>query len=333
MNQLFVISSLTICSISDGFIFGQMSGMVDALLEKEDEIGLSSNDVSLIASLINLTCIIGFGLVALLGEKIGRRHTISILTVPVLISYIMVHYGYDKTTFFISRIIVGVSYGGILVLITLTMAEYTNPNKRAICVNYISSIGPSLGTMLGHVLSILLHWRTVALIGLIPTGLSAILPLFWVESPSWLATQGRFEECKEAFILLRGTGKEAEAELKLLIDTTRNTQSQVRASGIKFHKTMALLRKAMKQKYFWKLYLLSIIINIYRISAGKLLFSTLAITMLQQITGTSNILTSTLIVDGFIVLGNILSFFVLNRMKMRTHLFSLGLVANIILPD
>ncbi|KPJ13377.1 Sugar transporter ERD6-like 6 [Papilio machaon] len=303
-----------------------MSGMVDALIGKEDGIALSDNDVSLIASLINVTCIFGFGMVAVLGEKIGRRHTIAILTVPVLISYIMVYFGKEKTTFFISRIIVGVSYGGVLVLITVAMAEYTNPNNRAICVNYISSIGPSIGTMLGHVLSTLLHWRTVALIGLIPTGLSAILPLFWIESPSWLATRGRFEECKEAFISIRGTSREAEAELQLLIDTERKSQSEVRASGKNFSKTMALLRKAVKQKYFWKIYLLAIIISIYRITAGKLLFSTLAITMLQEITGTSNILLSTVIVDGFIILGNLLSFFALSKMKMRPLMFSLGLV-------
>ncbi|XP_045534567.1 probable polyol transporter 3 [Papilio machaon] len=331
LRQFFIVSGLTICSISDGFIFGQMSGMVNALIGKEDGIALSDNDVSLIASLINVTCIFGFGMVAVLGEKIGRRHTIAILTVPVLISYIMVYFGKEKTTFFISRIIVGVSYGGVLLLITVAMAEYTNPNNRAICVNYISSIGPSIGTMLGHVLSTLLHWRTVALIGLIPTGLSAILPLFWIESPSWLATRGRFEECKEAFISIRGTSQEAEAELQLLIDTERKSQSEVRASGKNFSKTMALLRKALKQKYFWKIYSLAIIINIYRIAAGKLLFSTLAITMLQEITGTSNILLSTVIVDGFIILGNILSFFALSKMKMRPLMFSLGLVANTML--
>lgn len=239
----------------------------------------------------------------------------------------MVYFGKEKTIFFISRIIVGVSYGGILVLTIVTMAEYTNPNKRAICVNYISSIGPSLGTMLGHVLSILLHWRTVALIGLIPTGLSAVLPMFWIKSPSWLASQGRFEECKEAFRSIHGTGKEAEEELQLLVDTERKSQSKVKA-GHNLGKTIAKLRQSMKKKYFWKVLLLAIIISIYRISAGKLMFSTLAITMLQEITGTSNILIFTLIVDGFIVLGNILSFFALNKMKMRPLLFSLGFISN-----
>ncbi|XP_068632755.1 probable metabolite transport protein CsbC [Battus philenor] len=330
-RQLVVIIGLIICSISDGFIFGQMSGMVDALLKKDGEMSLTNSDVSWIASLINATCICGFGAVAVLGEKFGRRTVITILSMPVLASYIMVYYGKNLSTFVISRVMVGVCYGGVLILTYITMAEYTTPNRRALCINFISAIGPSTGTLIGHLLSIVLHWRTVALIGLIPTGVSAILPFLWVESPSWLATQGRFEECKKSFRAIHGISETSEAELKLLIETERKKINEIASAKQKTVFILTKLKLKMKQKYFWKTLLLGGVINVYRIASGRIMFSTLAITMLKEMTGSSNIILFTFLVDGFIILGSILSIFSINNMKMRPLLFTFGLVGNITL--
>ncbi|XP_068632690.1 uncharacterized protein [Battus philenor] len=285
-ETIVITGGLILCSISDGFIFGQMSGMVDALLKKDGEINRTTDDVSWIASLINITCICGFGIIALLGEKFGRRTTLTVVTAPVLASYVMIYYGKDKITFLLSRILVGISYGGVLVLTNIAMAEYMDPAKRAIFVNFISSLGPAIGTASGHILSNLLHWRKVALIGLIPTGLSALLPFFWVESPSWLASQGRFEECKVAFRALHCEGVMSERELNALIETERKKQHEMTSSEMNFAYTVVKLKKAMTQLHFWKPIILGTVLSIYRISAGKLMFSTLAITMLQEMTGT-----------------------------------------------
>ncbi|XP_068633563.1 facilitated trehalose transporter Tret1-2 homolog [Battus philenor] len=41
---------------------------------------------------------------------------------------------------------------------------------------------------------------------------------FWPESPQWLASKGRFDECKTAFRWLNGIDEDSETELKNLID-------------------------------------------------------------------------------------------------------------------
>lgn len=230
-----------------------------------------------------------------------------------------------------SRVIVGVCYGGVLMLSYVAMAEYMTPNKRAFYINLISATGPSVGTVLGHVLCLLLHWRTVALIGLIPTGLSAIVPLFWVESPSWLANQGRYEECKTAFRKIFGESNASEAQLRLLIETERKKRNEMSGNKRNFSVIVQKLKTAMKERYFWKIMVLGAVINIYRIAAGKLMFSTLAITMLQELSGSSDILVFTLYVDGFFILGSVFSLFSLSAMKMRPLIFSLGLLGNVIL--
>lgn len=41
-----MVIGLAFCSLSDGFIFGQMSGMVDALSGKDDSIPLTDDEIS-----------------------------------------------------------------------------------------------------------------------------------------------------------------------------------------------------------------------------------------------------------------------------------------------
>ncbi|VVD01922.1 unnamed protein product [Leptidea sinapis] len=45
-EQFLVVTGLACCSISDGLIFGQMSGMLDALHSKNSEIPLDQSDLS-----------------------------------------------------------------------------------------------------------------------------------------------------------------------------------------------------------------------------------------------------------------------------------------------
>ncbi|CAG4972350.1 unnamed protein product [Parnassius apollo] len=242
-----IIAGLTLCSISDGLIFGQMSGMVDALRDSKSEIAISDNEISWIASSINATCICGLALAGLITEKVGRKRAITFLSLSVMLTWIMTYFATDLVALIASRVIVGVCYGGIIVLTYISMAEYTTPSKRAIYINIISAVGPSIGTTLGHVMSILLHWRTVALIGIIPTGLSALLPCFWVESPSWLASKGRFDECEVAFRKLHGRGDEAELELALLVNLEKTKRENLPTN--KSYLIIKKIKTALKQRH------------------------------------------------------------------------------------
>ena len=81
----------------------------------------------------------------------------------------------------------------------------------------VTTAAPALGTTTSHCFGIYLHWRIVALIAIIPAACGVIIPYFWVESPQWLASNGKFEECEEAFWKLHGKNKIAEVELRLLL--------------------------------------------------------------------------------------------------------------------
>lgn len=62
-----------------------------------------------------------------------------------------------------------------------------------------------------------LHWKTIALVMMVPMVISFLIALVWPESPHWLAYKGEMEKCETAFLWLRGEGSEAKNELKELI--------------------------------------------------------------------------------------------------------------------
>ncbi|XP_038214893.1 sugar transporter ERD6-like 6 [Zerene cesonia] len=191
--------------------------------------------------------------------------------------------------------------------------------------------------MIGHILSLLLDWRQVALIGLIPSGLACILPLFWLESPYWLAAKGKFDKCEQAFRALRNNNENNEAELKYLISYERKNQTEfltrpdTPSGGDSNDLVFRKIVQACKEMYFWKITFIVFIVNIYRAAAGRVLLSTFAITMLQEMTGRNDVLFFTLLVDGFGIIGAAWSFYLIKKYKMRRLLFTLGVISNIIL--
>ncbi|CAH2239256.1 jg21891 [Pararge aegeria aegeria] len=315
LRQLLIASGLAVCSISDGYIFGQMSGMIDALSSKNSSVpSLTEDDLSWMASSINILCVLGFGLMGLITEFLGRRTAIAIVSLPVSVCWVLIYFAHDRILLLLTRIVLGVCFGGILVLVYISIAEYQPPQIRPLSITLIASVGSLVGTALGHILSILMNWRHVALIGVIPSGLSVILPLFWLESPPWLASKGRFEESEKAFNALRVQSDASDNELRLVLAYEKKKRCEISLSTEKvvFGKKIAV---AVRQSYFWKIAMFSIVICVYRVASGRILFSTLAITILQDITGTTDILLFTLTVDGLTIMGAVFSCYFLCRQQ------------------
>ncbi|XP_045494900.1 sugar transporter ERD6-like 4 isoform X2 [Colias croceus] len=316
-------------NISDGYIYGQMSGMIDALKAPDSPIPVTDEDISWIASILNLTCVCGFALFVVADQFVGRRKSVMLFSSPILVTWIILYYAQSKTVLLFSRIIVGVFFGSVITVSYINIGEYISSKNRSFYTNLVCGAGPIIGTMIGHVLSILLHWRHVALIGTIPTSLSIILPIFWVESPSWLASKGRFDECRAAFKALRGSSQEACNELDQLIAHEKAKQRTF--SMQKRDTILAKLFTAFKTKSFWRVMGLSLVDVTYRVGSGRVLFFTFAITLIQNITNSSNILLFTMAVDAFTITGAMLSCFVVKKLKLRTLILSFGTISNILL--
>ncbi|XP_039762843.1 facilitated trehalose transporter Tret1-like [Pararge aegeria] len=266
-------------------------------------------------------CIFGIHLLALFGEKIGRRWSYILFSIPLFLNWVLVYYATGFVTLLTSKILGGISVGGIGILNLVAAAEFTSPNSRAFFLSMVSMVAPAVGTGLGHTLGVIVHWRTLALSGILLSIASLILPLMCVESPQWLASKGRFEDCEKAFRQLHGSKPSSEEELRLLISMERSKQ---KSSKNMIKKVLV----AFKKKYFWGLIVTNFFIYTYYSAAGKAIFSNLATVMLEEMTGTSDVLLYTLLVDGFILIGTCASCVLIRKMSVRMLLFSSGFIAN-----
>ncbi|XP_034839067.1 uncharacterized protein [Maniola hyperantus] len=323
------IAGLNAVSLSNGFLFGHVAGLIGSLQKKEEGIDLSEGQISLIASTLTMTALIGIGLAAYVTDKIGRRWSVIIFSTPIIIQWIILYVSYNMFLFMLSRVIAGIAAGGLIALTIFVPAEYTSPKTRAFYLNMVTTVAPAIGTSLGHSIGIVLQWRTVALIGIIPAILAVVIPFFWVESPHWLASKGRFEECEIAFRQLHGNKLNSERELQMIVKMEKTKLKLANETNCK--PTLKRLFAAFKRKYFWRLILMSIFMHAYLTAAGKLVFSTLATVILEEITGTSDVLMYTLLVDGFIIVGSCMSCYLIRKTSMRTLLFSVGFFANAVL--
>lgn len=284
---------------------------------------------SIPASILTAMCFPGFCVAAVLSDKIGRRWPFIISSIPVLINWILLYHSTEIYQFMISRILAGTSAGALIALTVFVTSEYTSPKTRAFYLNMVTTFAPALGNALGHAIGIMVHWRTVALLGVIPATLSVILPLFWVESPHWLASKGKFDECEIAFRKLHGNKLNAEKELQLIIKLERNKLKE--ASETNSRAALKRFFLAFREKYFWGLLLMSVFMHAYLAAAGKLVFSTLAPVLIKEITETDNILLYTLLIDGFFVIGSCMSCYLIRKTSLRTLLFTTGFACNVIL--
>ncbi|XP_034826731.1 facilitated trehalose transporter Tret1-like [Maniola hyperantus] len=324
-----VVVTLNLLAVSWGFMQGQMTGMIAALQKKEDGIDLSEAETALLGAFPNLFFMVGFFFLALISEKFGRRWCLIIVSVPLVINWIILYFAKTFVALLLSRFLASVSSGPLWAMSAAGSSEYVSYKSRALCLSMVLMVVPSFGIGLGHALGVLFHWRTTALIGIVLSCVHVVLPYFWVESPHWLASKGRFEECEHVFRKLHGNKSSNEHELLLLIKL--ETKKQKTANEMNANNTYRILLQTFKKKYFWHLMIMCGVIYAYYAAAGRVIFTNLATVILEEMTGTSDVLLYTLVVDSFVLIGTCISCFLIKKMSIRALLFSSGLISNGIL--
>lgn len=143
----------------------------------------------------------------------------------------------------VGRVLQGVTLGMMMPLRSTLLGEYTSPKYRGAFLGTIS-LAQGSGVLVVHLIGTFFHWRTTCLICSLFHVVSLIIIFFTPESPTWLADKEKFEECKEAFQLLRGD--EENKELEKLIRaklTTYNTEKI---------KNLSDVIRVIKKKEFYK---------------------------------------------------------------------------------
>ncbi|KAL0732523.1 hypothetical protein Bca4012_008732 [Brassica carinata] len=116
------------------------------------------------------------------------------------------------------RFSTGFAVGLFSYVIPVYIAEITPKHVRGAFV-FANQLMQSCGVSLYYVIGNFVHWRNLALIGLIPCALQVVTLFFIPESPRLLGKWGREKECKASLQLLRGDEADVSEEANAIKET------------------------------------------------------------------------------------------------------------------
>ena len=195
----------------------------------------SSSQASLFASSVNVGCMVGALLGGVLVDKLGRKRSIMAAALPFIGGWAWTATSKQFEFLLIARLLVGIAVGVVSLAVPVYIAETAPPRLRG-GLGALNQLAITIGVfsidLLGSVLKardgaafltaagavdpaghLECEWRSLAWIG---AALSACLLLcmsLLPESPSWLHSQGREDECGRALRWVRGTGRAGDEAL------------------------------------------------------------------------------------------------------------------------
>ncbi|XP_049845304.1 facilitated trehalose transporter Tret1-2 homolog isoform X2 [Schistocerca gregaria] len=147
-------------------------------------------------------------------DRFGRKVTLLLINVPGLLGWLLVATAPDGPSFlaqlYAGRIFTGISSGMASIPATVYAAEIGDSSLRGMLVTWTSA-AIATGVLIVYVLGYFLQekWRvTAAICALFPV-LAAVLAAPLPESPSWLASRGRYDDAEAALRRLRWLPRDA----------------------------------------------------------------------------------------------------------------------------
>lgn len=236
-----------------------------------------------------------------LAQIIGRRKTFAISGVVVFISFLVFYFSTNTTEILIGEFLRGALFGTNFSTSLTVVTEYTSPRYRGLFLT-LKSASVCWGIWCSNAIGTFFYWKYIGLSALI-CNLYLLTLFFWPESPLWLASQGRFQECATSHRWLKGTDIAAEMELEKLINTQKEYLEK-RKSKRKLKQKIAGFIKTFSSKEFYRPLLISqILLSLVHVS-GKYVCIYYAIEIIKKITkDEAKAYTVMLVLDGITVGG------------------------------
>ncbi|KAF5641596.1 sugar transporter STL1 [Fusarium sp. NRRL 25303] len=189
-----------------GYDNGLMGGLVNTTAFKDT---FDSPDSDMIGLLVG--CFFGAVFSSIWGEKLGRRRSVFVGCVFLIIGAVLQAASYTRAMMIVGRIVAGVGMGTVNSTVPVMQAEFSPKSSRGIFVcAQLSTL--NFGIFLVYWIDYALSshtgsyaWRVPVILQCVP--ILAIMGLLFVipETPRWLAAHDRPEECLKVLARIQGT--------------------------------------------------------------------------------------------------------------------------------
>ncbi|KAL3725495.1 hypothetical protein ACJRO7_030512 [Eucalyptus globulus] len=237
----------TFVAVCGSYEFGTCAGYSsptqDAIVE---ELSLSTAEYSVFGSILTFGAMIGAITGGPIADFVGRKWTMRMASAFCVAGWLAIYFAEGALALDIGRLATGYGMGVFSYVVPIFIAEITPKNLRG-ALTAVNQLMICAGVSVSFIIGIILSWRVLALIGLIPCAVLLFGLFFIPESPRWLAKRGRQKEFEAALQKLRG--KDADI-------------SEEAAEIQEYIETLQRLPKASVLDLFQRRYLSSVIIGV-----------------------------------------------------------------------
>ncbi|KAJ0174406.1 hypothetical protein K1T71_009514 [Dendrolimus kikuchii] len=321
LRQTLVASGAWTCYFNLGLCVGTPTVMLPQLRSEANSTeAISENLASWIPAIFLYAGLPWVIILPIILHYFGRKKTYIFVTAASLINFVIYYLSTNMTMFFISEIFQGPNSASHLTTAVIIVTEYSLPKYRGIFLT-LKSATFFWGMWVANAIGTFFHWKIIGLVGIACSVYGLMIVIFWPESPYWLAANGKFEKCTEAYKWLNGNDEESEKDLQNMINFQKEL-AKTRKSTLHAKEYIGNLYKTIMSKVFFKPILLAALtICLYSFS-GKIIISVYAVEVLSQITNKSAVYSGMLILDGVTVLSMYIGSIIAKFVRRRTFLIT-----------
>ncbi|CAN8311703.1 unnamed protein product [Cochlearia groenlandica] len=209
----------TFVSVCGSFCFGCAAGYSSvAQAGIITELNLSVAQYSMFGSIMTFGGMIGAIFSGKVADLMGRKGTMWFAQIFCIGGWLAIAFAKDTIWLNAGRLSTGFAVGLFSYVIPVYIAEITPKHVRGAFV-FANQLMQSCGLSLYYAIGNFVHWRKLALIGLIPCVLQVVCLFFIPESPRLLGKRGREKECIASLQLLRGEDADVSEEADTIKET------------------------------------------------------------------------------------------------------------------
>ncbi|KAF4502540.1 Sugar transporter STL1 [Fusarium agapanthi] len=188
-----------------------MGGLVNTTAFKDTFDSPDSDMIGVIVAIYEIGCFFGAVFSSIWGEKLGRRRSVFVGCVFLIIGAVLQAASYTRAMMIVGRIVAGIGMATVNSTVPVMQAEFSPKSSRGIFVcAQLSTLNFGIFFVYWIDYALSSHtgsyaWRVPVILQCVP--ILAIVGLLFVipETPRWLAAHDRPEECLKVLARIQGT--------------------------------------------------------------------------------------------------------------------------------
>ncbi|XP_075970880.1 facilitated trehalose transporter Tret1-2 homolog isoform X2 [Anticarsia gemmatalis] len=203
-------------TINTGMAFGFSATALPQLKSPDSTLHITNDQASWVASLSAAGTPIGCILSGWLMDNIGRRRTLIITEIPLMLGWLLIAFAQNIPMIYIGRLLIGFGSGMVGAPARVYTCEVSQPHLRGM-LGALASVGVSTGVLIQYVIGSATSWNILAGVSAVVPMISFLGMLILPESPNYLLTQVGRERAESSLAKLRGSTCNLEDEIQKMI--------------------------------------------------------------------------------------------------------------------